>query len=143
MSHEQSHIETVAGALHEDWRRPRLQPDGSYEPRVKTTNDSAWIAARGTDQVDIANTPFHELPADWQAENRSAASVVVRLMGDRAIDLAQEADRQHAGHVIHEAWLERNDWARGGELDVPFAELPPEEQAKDLAQVAIAQVVLA
>lgn len=135
-------IERVASALHNDWRQSRLQDDLSYEPRVKTTKDEAWIASHGTDQVDIANTDFAELPSDWQAENKAAATVVVGLLGRGAIDLSAEDQRLQAGSVIHDAWLSRNDYARGGELDVPFGQLPPEEQAKDLAHVLIAQQVL-
>jgi hypothetical protein len=135
-------VSAVASALHEDWRRTRLQADGGYEPRVKATTDEAWIAAHGTNQVDIANTAYPELPDDWQAENRAAAGVVVELLGRGAIDLSVADQRAEAGSVIHQAWLERNPWARGGELDVPFDQLPSGEQAKDLAQVVIAQEVL-
>ena len=33
--------------------------------------------------------------------------------------------------------LKRNDWAKGGELDVPFSELSKAEQDKDLSQYLI------
>jgi len=141
-SPEQDRVATVASALHEDWRQTRRQADGNFEPRVKTTKDEAWVAAHGTDQVDIANTAYGDLPADWQAENKAAATVVVRLLGRGAVNLAAAEDRERAGSEIHDEWLARNDWARGGNLDVPFSQLPPDEQAKDIAQVAIAQQVL-
>jgi len=136
-------VTAVASALHEDWRKTRLQEDGTFEPRVKGTKDEAWIATHGTDQVDIANTGYTELPADWQAENKAAAEVVVGVMGEAngAIDLSDEAQRSYVGGKIHDAWLSRNDWAAGGELDVPFDQLPPAEQAKDIDQVVIAQQV--
>jgi hypothetical protein len=136
-------VAALASALHEDWRKTRLQEDGTFEPRVKGTKDEAWITAHGTDQVDIANTTFPELPSDWQAENQAAAEVVVDVLGEAngTVDLADEAQRDYVGGKIHDAWLSRNDWAAGGELDVPFAQLPQAEQAKDLDQMVIAQQV--
>jgi hypothetical protein len=42
------------------------------------------------------------------------------------------------GEKIHKAWLARNEWAKGGDLDVPFKDLPADEQAKDINQLKIA-----
>ena len=133
----------LASALHEDWRKTRLQEDGSFEPRVKATKDETWIAAHGTDQVDIANTLFPELPTDWQAENQAAAETVVDVLAEAGgqVDLFDQEHRDYVGTRIHDAWLSRNDWAAGGELDVPFSQLPPAEQTKDLDQMVIAQQV--
>lgn len=134
-------VAAVASALHEDWRKTRKQEDGTFEPRIKGTKDEAWIAAHGTDQVDIANTDYANLPEDWQAENKAAAGVVVGILDEAngRVDLSNEEQRQYVGGRIHDAWLERNTWAKGGELDVPFAQLPPAEQAKDIDQMVIAQ----
>ncbi len=33
--------------------------------------------------------------------------------------------------IIHINWLERNSWAKGGELDKPYAQLPEPEKQKD------------
>jgi threonine/homoserine/homoserine lactone efflux protein len=33
--------------------------------------------------------------------------------------------------LIHVKWLERNAWAKGGELDKPYAQLPEPEKQKD------------
>lgn len=136
-------VVAVASALHEDWRKTRKQEDGTFEPRIKPTKDEVWIAKNGTDQVDIANTGFTELPTDWQAENQAAAEVVVNVLdsSNGQVDLTNEEQRNHIGNTIHTAWLERNDWAAGGELDVPFEQLPPDEKAKDIDQVVIAQEV--
>ena len=35
--------DTVAFELHEAWRRPRLQADGTYEPRWKKIKDEDFI----------------------------------------------------------------------------------------------------
>lgn len=136
-------VHTLASEFHEDWRKTRMDESGAFEPRVKTTSDSAWIEAHGTDQVDIANTKYGDLPADWQTENKAAAEVVVNILIERNanIDLSNEDVRNQTGAEVHDAWLSRNDWAKGGELDVPFVQLTPEEQAKDIAQIEIAQRV--
>jgi len=119
------YVETLASELHERWRETRRTEDGGYEPRVKATKDPNWTAEYGTDQVDIANTTFEQLPIDWQTENREAARVAIRM-------------RKVVGRAIHNAWLDRNEWAKGTELDKPFDLLPPEEKAKDLEQAELA-----
>lgn len=40
--------------------------------------------------------------------------------------------------VVHEKWLERNDWAKDGELGVSYDQLPEDEKAKDRAQIEVA-----
>jgi hypothetical protein len=57
------------------------------------------------------------------------------------IDLTNPEQRNAVGVRIHNAWLSRNEWAKGGNLDVPFDQLPPDERAKDLDQVVMAQQV--
>lgn len=140
---ESEAVKALASELHENWRKTRLKEDGSFEPRVKATKDEAWIVEHGTDQVDIANTKYEGLPSDWKAENKAASEVIVGIMIERngQINLDDPAQRSEIGTVIHDAWLNRNDWARGGELDVPFDQLPPEEQAKDIDQLIIAQQI--
>lgn len=139
--------ETVAFELHEAWRRPRLQADGTYEPRWKKIKDENYISKlpkelpayvrvneAGEYEMDIANACYLQLSADWQAENSAAAEVVAKM-----IESGKEYTDLEAGDIIHNAWLERNSWAKDGELGVPFAQLPLEEQEKDLVQYHIAQ----
>jgi len=138
----QEAVDTLGSAFHEDWRKTRLdEATGTFEPRIKETKDLAWIEAHGTDQVDIANSTYEQLPEDWKAENKAAAEVVVGVMLDRdgVIDLSDESTRLEVGGIVHDAWLDRNEWAKGGELDVPFDQLTPEEQAKDINQIEVAQ----
>jgi len=137
---EQEKVNNLASALHEDWRKTRLQEDGTFEGRVKPTKDEAWIAGHGTDQVDIANTEYVDLPEDWQAENKAAAEVIVGILSEstEVPDLSDEEHINMVGEKIHTAWLARNEWAKGGDLDVPFKDLPADEQAKDINQLKIA-----
>lgn len=137
---QQEQVKTLGSAFHEQWRQTRLNEDGSFEPRVKGTSDKNWVEAHGTDQVDIANTSFAELPADWQAENAAAAETVVRIVAEYpdGVDLSDTDTAIAIGEKIHSAWLSRNEWAKDGELGVSFLDLPPNEQDKDLAQMKTA-----
>lgn len=137
----------LGSKLHDAWRAPRKLEDGSYEPREKQTSDAEWIKKHGTSTVDIANTDFKDLPQDWKQENEDAARVVVELLHKRDVqDLkVKDEDGNYAdavidmARVVHDEWLgrENNSWAKGGELDVPFDELPKSEQQKDIDQVVL------
>lgn len=140
-------VQEVGSQLHDVWREPRKQADGSYEPREKTTADKVWIEKHGTDTVDIANTDFKDLPQDWKQENEDAARVLVDLMRDsygfdwsvKDEDGKHTDEARHMASEVHERWLgrENNAWPKGGGLDVLFEKLPSEEQNKDLAQVEL------
>ena len=135
-----STAEAIASLLHQDWQITRLQEDGSFEPRIKGTKDADWSAAHdGATEVDIANTPYEDLPEDWKAENKAAGKVVATLLENIGTDvnLQDPNQRSYVGRRIHDEWLSRNEWAKGGDLDVPFDALPVDEQAKDLSQMAI------
>lgn len=130
-------IVMLGSELHNEWREPRKQEDGSYEPRVKTTKDEEWIKEKGKNEVDIANTSFENLPKDWQGENRIAAEIAIEELL-KAVDINRELDEEFiedASNIIHEKWLERNgEWA-SEEQKKPYAELSEEEKDKDRAQV--------
>jgi hypothetical protein len=121
----------VAAAFHDAWRAGRRKPDGSYEPRIKETKDPVWIKAHNTNQVDIANTPYQALPADWQAENKASAEIAVQLILAQKGQLLTPDFIEQGSNLIHVKWLERNAWAKGGELDKPYAQLPEPEKQKD------------
>lgn len=118
-------VEDIASDLHEAWRAPRLLDDGTFEPRMKDDGEGG--------QVDIANTPYHKLPAKWQAENKSAAEGVVR-----AIHVNPTGSMDEHAAAVHEDWLSRNrEWA-SEEQRLPYAQLSQEEKDKDLAVVRTA-----
>lgn len=132
--------------MHEAWRFPRKREDGTYEPRIKKTNDEYWQQVHGTNVVDIANCSFDELPSDWQFENLEAAKVAVDLVYDKVMSgetfTADETEQMAA--IIHEEWLKRNDWVfspdyGNPELAVAYVNLSKEEQEKDKAQLIPAQ----
>ena len=136
-------VAALGSEFHEDWRKTRLNEDGSFEPRLKSTSDEAWIAKHGVNEVDIANTSYEDLPEDWQYENKQAAAVVVNILSEYSgsVELENDMIRSAVGEKIHSAWLERNSWATGGELDVSFDDLPLEEQEKDIDQIRVAKRV--
>lgn len=134
----------LASRLHEKWRQEwhevdqaKKKPEGK---RIKPTTDQEWIEAHGADMVDIANTAFEDLPADWQEENLAAAKVVVDILDRPDVpDLDDPATRDAIGNRIHLAWIARNkEYAQERGLDKHFRDLPEVEQDKDLAQVQTA-----
>lgn len=143
--------DTVAFELHEAWRRPRLQADGTYEPRWKKIKDEVFVEnikkadkmpiyvrvnEAGEYEIDIANACYFQLSEDWKGENKAAAEVVAKM-----VESGKDYTDAEAGDIIHKAWLERNSWAKDGELGVPFTELPVDEQEKDLVQYRIAKTM--
>ncbi|MBQ0017282.1 MAG: hypothetical protein KBT30_01460, partial [Clostridiales bacterium] len=140
----------IASDLHEDWRKTRLKEDGSYDPRWKKIKDEQFISKlnnnklpsnirlneEGAYEIDIANTSYENLSADWQEENKKAGEVVATIIL-REEETEKKYSEGKIGAIIHDAWLARNDWAKGGELDVPFDKLPKNEQDKDLVQYQI------
>lgn len=134
---KQQLVTQLGSLLHDEWRAPRKQADGSFEPRMKTTKDEAWTAAHGTSEVDIANTSFANLPSDWQGENRAAAEVA---MGElfRQVEAGGLLDGsfvEQAAAAVHDKWLERNGSWAPTEQNKPFGELSEEEKEKDRVQV--------
>jgi hypothetical protein len=133
---------SLGSDLHEAWRAPRKLEDGTYAPRMKKSNDEAWTAAHGTDDVDIANCSFKELPSNWQYENLEAARVAINCVYDKIMngeEITPEEAEQMAS-TIHDEWLKRNSWVYDpnngdSKLAVPYEQLSREEQLKDLAQL--------
>lgn len=128
--------------LHEAWRTPRKLADGTYEPRMKKSKDEKWNAIHGTDEVDIANCSFENLPSNWQYENLEAAKVAIGLVYDKvnALESFSEEEVSKMASIIHDEWLKRNNWvfdANYGDpkLAVPYEQLSKEEQDKDKAQL--------
>lgn len=126
-------VALLAAAFHDQWRHARQPMGEGFEPRQKTTTDTGWIERHGTDTVDIANTAYADLPADWQQENQAAATTVLDL-----VDLYTDA----VGRAIHEEWLQHNPELAGTALGVDFADLPAAEREKNIAlAVAVARAL--
>lgn len=137
-------VEQIASAFHDSWRKERLKKDGTYEPRWKKVKDANFVekldlanlpsTVRITEdndvEIDIANSPYSELSADWQSENKQAAEFVIGILTS-----GKNYTRDQIGDLIHNAWLERNPWALSDRvLSKPFAELPEKEKNEDMKQ---------
>ena len=135
MAVNENAVVEMAAALHEEWRKTRLKADGTYEPSFKKSKDEAWTAAHGTDDVDIANTCYADLPSNWQADNYAAAKAAVEAV-------ARFGVTEEAGSLIHEDWMELNAWAKDdpelSKLFISFSSLSEAEKEKDMAQVRTA-----
>ena len=137
---------SLGSDLHEAWRLTIKKEDGTYEPRIKKSKDDDWNINHGTDEVDIANCTFDELPSNWQYENLEAAKVAIDLVYDKTLageDITSEEKEQMAS-VVHDEWLKRNDWVFDSEygdpnLAVSYEDLSEDEKYKDKIQLDNAQ----
>lgn len=134
----------LAIIFHREWRKTRRK-DGAIEPSWKVVKDKHFIATyqhsdplpsvlrknNGKLEIDIANIPFENLSLDWQEENYAAAGVCQDLV-------LHKYNLETAGAIIHKRWLKRNEWAKGGELDVPFEQLSDDQKQKHVLQFKIA-----
>lgn len=77
-------------------------------------------------EVDIANTPYADLPPKWQAENKASAESAVRAILDNP-----DADMEQLASIVHDAWLERNGSWAPPEQNVPYEQLSETEKQKD------------
>lgn len=145
-------INKIASKFHENWRESRLKEDGTYEPRWKVVCDPVFIkkvrgnknlpsTIRITDkgvEQDIANTMFDDLCLDYKIENFDAAQVAYEVSKENYT----KAEAGIVGKKIHDAWLERNPWAKGSDLDVEFEKLAYSEQVKDLIHYEISKEIM-
>ena len=53
---------------------------------IKKSKDEEWNLAHGTDEVDIANCTFEELPSNWQYENLEAGRVAIGLVYEKVLN---------------------------------------------------------
>lgn len=133
---------SLGSDLHEVWRSNRKLGDGTFEPRIKKSKDEEWNIKHGTDEVDIANCSFAELPSNWQYENLEAARTAINLVYDSVVDFKQLTveEIEMMSSEVHIAWQQRNDWVfdpnyGNPEQAVSYVELSEEEKAKDRVQV--------
>jgi hypothetical protein len=139
---KQELIQTLGDMLHDEWREPRKQDDGTFDPRDKSTDYHVWTGDEPKDfKIDIANLEYKKLPPDWKGENKISAEVAVTALYE-AVKAKRELDEafvEAASTAIHDAWRERNgSWAPPEQM-VDFDELSEEEKEKDrvIARAAV------
>ena len=133
---------SLGSDMHEAWRNSRKRDDGTYEPRIKKSKDEEWNQIHRTDEVDIANCTFEELPSNWQYENLEAGKVAISLVYEKILNGEQftKEDIDRMASYIHDEWLKRNNGVfdpnyGDPKLAVPYSELSQEEKDKDIAQL--------
>ena len=138
-------IEKIASIFHENWRKSRLNMDGTYKPMIEKAEDMEWVRKHWTRLVDITNTKFEDLPNNWKKENLEAAKVAVNLVYKKVVngeEITSEMIEQMS-KVVHEKRLERNwkEWSFENQR-VDYKELSEEEKSKDRDQIRIAIQVI-
>ena len=128
-------VKGLGSQLHEEWRKPRWREESKdYEPQIKKTKDQAWSQSHGgVVEVDIANTPYEDLPSEWQGENKISAEAAVTEV-EKAIEAGTPLDEsfvEAASSTLHDKWLERNGSLAPPEQNKPYGELSEEEKEKD------------
>lgn len=100
--------------------------------------------------VDIANTPYDQFSEYWKEQNRGGAEFLIHLVDEvgadsiRELDLSDPEVQEKYGTLIHANWLERNQWVLDPEygnsvLAQSYADLPADEQQKDIDQMRVLQ----
>jgi len=136
----------LASKIHDSWRSKRNKVGLGYEPKVENTTDAQWIRVHKSNVVDIANTPFEKLPADWQSENYLSANVAIRSIAE-ALRVGMPLDEsfiEDTSERIHDGWVQRqlaNPKSQSTEEQLSrYTALPESEKEQDriIVQQAIA-----
>ena len=113
------------------------------------TPEAALALARSM-VVDIANAPYDQFSEYWKGQNRGGAEFLISLVDEvgadniRALDLSDPEVQEKYGTLIHANWLERNQWVLDPQygnsvLAQSYADLPADEQQKDIDQMRVLQ----
>lgn len=146
---------------------PKLE-DGTFQPAWRGINGEKAYKNKSPEQlveegafssieeaqaavIDIANTPYDQYSEYWKEQNRGGAEYLISLLDELGADeilkqdfVNDESARQKFGDLVHNNWLSRNEWVKDPQygdpkLAVPYAELDPVEQQKDIDQLVILQ----
>lgn len=158
-------VESLAIPIARDYAEKNYpkQEDGTFVPAWRGANGEKEFRGKSPEDlmaegmseeearaavVDIANTPFDQFSEHWKEANRGGARFLIELVdtyGSSEIIAADftndQAMRSKYGDLVHKNWMERNSWEKDSrpELFVPFDDLDPAEQQKDIDQLVILQ----
>ncbi len=160
-------VESLAIPLARDYAEKNYAKleDGTFEPAWRGVNGEKAYKNKSPEDlmkegmledaaraavIDIANQPYNEYSEYWKEQNRGGAEFLIKLIDEKGkdviagLDLQDEKTRDEYGDLIHENWLERNEWVKDPEygdpvLAKPFAELPDVEKQKDIDQLEVTQ----
>ncbi|XLQ19621.1 MAG: hypothetical protein ACKUBY_03445 [Candidatus Moraniibacteriota bacterium] len=124
-------IITVADNVHEKFKV--IYKEKNNGTRIKATLDSNWIKKNGTNQVDLANLCYSDLPLDWKNERWHGSKVafdeVLRVshnsgsFNDKFVEIVS--------HLVHEDWLSRNMSRAEQQHQLPYKFLSEAAKEKD------------
>ena len=130
--------EAIGSVLHNEWRKPRLLPSGTYDPRIKTVKNKET----GEEVAyDIANLNFIQLPMVYKKSNMDSAHCACQAVEAAYFagkDVTSSEFMEHASELQHIQWCENNKSWADAELLVPYDDLIEEEKEKDRVIVHIA-----
>lgn len=158
-------VESLAIPLARDYAEKNYKKleDGTFEPAWRGVNGEKAYKNKSPEDlmkegmseeearaavIDIANQPYNEYSEYWKEQNRGGAEFLIHLIDEKGaheiewLNLKDEKVRAEYGDLIHNNWLERNEWVKDPEygdpvLAKPFSELPEEEQQKDIDQLEV------
>lgn len=142
--------ENIAFALHQKWRESQLNEKGCYVACWKPIQDKNFIGKFNGQslpkyirivgpneyEIDIANAFYNQLPTEYKQEYKATGEVVQHILKE-----SENFALFEIGGMMHDAWLERNMWARDTELDVPYNSLSNEEKTKYLFEYKIGSIM--
>lgn len=120
----------LASELHNKWRESRAVIEGSTVDGLPKRAEHFKLSDPqdpNSALVDIANTPFEQLPVAWQNENYLSAEVVMKDISQLELDVLNLEDESQRVHV---AWQNRHPEARGEQTE-PYDKLSISEKDKD------------
>lgn len=122
-----------ASELHNRWRASRKEIEGTAIDGLPK-REERWkpIDPKNSDgpKVDIANTPFDQLPPAWQSENYLAAETEIKIVDSLDKKLSGVVDLEEASAQTHVEWKKRNPWASGEQAGL-YSDLSSTEKDKD------------
>lgn len=120
----------LAAELHTKWRESRAIIEGSAVDELPKRVEHFKLSDPqdpNSALVDIANTPFEQLPVAWQDENYLSAEVVMKDISQLESDVLNLEDESQKVHV---AWQNRHPEARGEQAE-SYDKLSTSEKDKD------------
>jgi hypothetical protein len=124
----------VAENIHRIWQETQpVTADGKRRPRYKTVRGAE--PGESSKEVDIANTPFADLPEVYKSTNMNSARVVVseilRHVKTRDMKHSKQLDLdfvEMAAHFTHQQYIIEHQHSSDTEALIPYYLLPPKEK---------------
>lgn len=130
----QENIVGYASLLHNKWRETRKEVGGTAKDGLPLREERKKLSDpdnQESEQIDIANLPFEDLPPAWQKENLLAAEKAmndIQALSNNGVNSV--VDLEEVSAKTHVTWKGRNPWAEGEQAG-PYGEMSIAEKNKD------------